>query len=228
MNGILGKKLGMTNLFNAKGNFVPVTIIEAGPCHVVGIRTKQKEGYSAVLLGFEEIKDKHVANPQKKWFQKISVSPKRYVKEIRINEDPQHKIGDKVAVSAIFKKGDYVDVRGTTIGKGFQGGMKRWNWAGGEEGHGSMFHRAPGSIGASSFPSRVFKGQHLPGHMGAVKQTIQNLEVVDIDEEKNLLLVKGSVTGHDGTFLVIKQAKKKKSKKISGDETKAKKDENKK
>ena len=211
MAGILGKKIGMTNIFDEEGRFIPVTVIEAGPCSVLGTRTNEKEGYSAVLLGYGEKKPSRVNKSQKKFFEKLKISPKKVVKEFRLKDAPANKAGDTINVS-LFKKGDFVDVSGTTIGKGFQGGMKRWNWSGGEAGHGSMFHRAPGSVSASSFPSRVFKGHNLPGHMGAVKRTIQNLEVVDTDEEKNLMLVKGSVPGHKGAFLVVKHALKKKSK----------------
>lgn len=205
--GILGKKLGMTSIFDKDGRFVPVTLIEAGPCPVLGAKTTEKDGYTAVLLGYEEIKDSKVNNSQKKWFLKLKLAPKRTIKEFRTDKAVESKVGDIVNVK-IFKSGDYVDISGVTIGKGFQGGMKRWHWSGGESGHGSMFHRAPGSIGASSYPSRVFKGQHLPGHMGAKKRTIQNLEVVIVDEEKNLLAVKGAVPGHKGTLLVIKSALK--------------------
>ena len=208
MNGLLGKKLGMTNIFDQDGRFVPVTLIEAGPCVVLGTKTKAKEGYSAVVLGFDDIREDKVNNSQKKWFQKLKIGAKRTVKEFRTKTEPTCKVGDKINVDNIFKNGDFVDVSGTTIGKGFQGGVKRWHWAGGEAAHGSMFHRAPGSIGASSYPSRVFKGQHLPGHMGAKKRTTQNLEVVSVDQEKNILAVKGSVSGHSGTLLVIKQALK--------------------
>jgi large subunit ribosomal protein L3 len=207
MAAILGKKLGMTNIFDKEGHFIPVTLIEAGPCLVVGARTKEKSGYSAVVLGYRDVKDSKVNNAQLKWFKKLKVSPKRVIKEMRTDKDPACKVGDTIGVS-IFKAGEYVDVRGTSIGKGFQGGMKRWNWHGGERGHGSMFHRAPGSIGASSYPSRVFKGQHLPGHMGNVKRTVQNLEVISVDEKKSLLTVRGGVPGPKTGLLVIKHAKK--------------------
>ena len=189
MAGILGKKIGMTNIFDENGVFVPVTLIEAGPCSVTAVRTKGKQGYSAVQLTYG----------------------KKFVKEIKLAADGAYKLGDKLEAD-VFKNGEFVDVTGTTIGKGFQGGVKRWHWRGGEAGHGSMHHRAPGSIGASSYPSRVFKGQHLPGHMGAVKRTLQNLEVVSIEKEKNLLIVRGAVPGHKGSLLIIKHAKKKPSK----------------
>ena len=171
------------------------------------------------------MKDSKTNKPKKGWFKKLKVDPKRIVKEIRTDATPPYKIGDKIGVD-IFKNGDYVDVTGTSSGKGFQGGVKRWKWRGGEKGHGSMFHRAPGSIGASSFPSRVHKGHHLPGHMGAVKRTAQNLKVAIVDQEKNLLAVLGSVPGHREGLLVIRHAKKKPPKPEKGE--KEKKDEGKK
>ncbi len=200
MTGLLGKKIGMTNIFDGEGRFVPVTLIEAGPCLVLGTKTKEKCGYTAAILGYGQKKPSRVKKPQRKW-------PVRVIKEIRTDRPAAVKAGDRVGIN-LFKIGNYVDITGTTIGKGFQGGMKRWGWSGGEKGHGSMFHRAPGSIGASSYPSRVHKGKTLPGHMGAVKRTAQNLKIVSIDEEKNIISVKGSVAGHKGGFLVIKHAKK--------------------
>jgi len=209
MNGILGKKLGMTNIFNEGGGFIPVTLIEAGPCSVLDAKTKDKAGYAAVVLGYGDIKPSKVNNSQKKQFDKLKISPRRVVRELRHDEAmPEVKPGDTVNVS-IFKAGDFVDVTGTNIGKGFQGGMKRWNWRGGESGHGSMFHRRVGSVGASSYPSRVHKGKTMPGHMGSRRNTIQNLKVVSVEEEKNLLAVMGSVPGHAGGYLVIRHAKKK-------------------
>jgi len=208
MSGLLAKKIGMTNIFDEEGRSIPVTVVQAGPSLVLGRRTSDKDGYSAVILGHGEMKPSKVKRPQKKWFEKLKLPPTRIIRELRVDSFSTCKVGDKLGAN-MFKSGDYVDVSGVTIGKGFQGGMKRWNWHGGERGHGSMFHRAPGSIGASSYPSRVFKGQHLPGHMGAAKRTVQNLQVVIVDEEKNLLAVKGSVPGHKGTILVVRHAKKK-------------------
>lgn len=207
MPGMLGRKLGMTNIFDTEGRVIPVTLIEAGPCFVLGVKTAEKSGYSSILLGYEEKKKKHVTKPEKGWFDKIKITPKKVVKEMRVSKNPSHKVGDTIGVD-IFKAGNYIDVTGKTIGKGFQGGMKRWNWAGGEKGHGSMHHRAPGSIGSSSYPSRVFKGHHLPGHMGAVKQTTQNLKIEFVDAEKNILAVRGAVPGHKGGFLLVKHSKK--------------------
>ena len=207
MNGLLGRKLGMTNIFDANGQFVPVTVIETGPCSVLETKTMEKEGYYAVVLGYEDKKLKKVKKPEKGWFDKIKIAPKRVVKEIRLDGPPEYKVGDAIKVG-MFKAGDYVDVSGTSKGKGFQGGVKRWGWKGGESGHGSMHHRAPGSIGASSYPSRVFKGQHLPGHMGNVRRTVQSLEIIIVDEENNTVAVRGSVPGARGTLLFVKYAKK--------------------
>jgi large subunit ribosomal protein L3 len=219
MQGILGRKIGMTNAFDEAGKVLPVTLLEAGPCVVIGTKAKEKDGYSAIVLGYEEKKASKVKRPEKNFFGKLKISPKKKIKEIRVESAAGVKIGDKIAVS-MFKNGDYVDITGTTIGKGFQGGMKRWNWSGGGSGHGSMFHRAPGSIGASSFPSRVHKGKTMPGRMGGVKNTIQNLKVVAVEEEKNLLAVKGGVPGHRGGLLIVRHAKKKPPKEVKHDESK--------
>ena len=207
MIGILGKKIGMTNIFDDNGRFVPVTLIEAGPCAVLGKKTEEKSGYCALLLGYSDKKAKRTTLPVRKWFEKLGVSPKKMVKEIRTAKEAPYEIGD-IIDAGIFKEGDWVDVTGITKGKGFQGGMKRWNWAGGVGSHGSMFHRAPGSIGASSYPSRVWKGQHLPGHMGAKKTTAQKLKIVKVEKDKNILMIKGAVPGHKGCFLLINDAKK--------------------
>jgi len=190
MKGILGKKLGMTQIFDEAGRLTPVTVIEAGPCPVLQVKTAEKDGYSAAQIGFGESKRK------------------RFVREIRLSPDQKSEKGQTVKVD-IFKQGGFVDVTGTSIGKGFQGGVKKWHWKGGPKTHGSMQHRKPGSIGASADPSRVFKGQHMPGRMGGYQVTMQNAKVVKVDAENNLLLVRGAVPGPDGGFLIIKQAKKK-------------------
>ncbi|MFH1594460.1 MAG: 50S ribosomal protein L3 [Candidatus Omnitrophota bacterium] len=207
MAGLIGKKLGMTNIFDDEGKALPVTLIEAGPCAVIGIKTKDKNGYTSIVLGFEDVKASKVNKPQRKVFENLKINPKRTVREIIVDHSVAYKIGEVLNVGQ-FKAGDYVDVSGTTIGKGFQGGMKRWGWSGGESGHGSMFHRAPGSIGSSSYPSRVFKGHKMPGHMGAAKRTAQNLKVVVVDEENHLLAIHGSLPGHKGGLLIVKHAKK--------------------
>ncbi len=210
MTGILGKKIGMSRIFKETGELIPVTVIEAGPCHIVQVKNKSRDGYSALQLGFDFRKEAGTKKPELGVYKKAKVAPRKFMKEIRLGEgkDAEHKVGDEICVD-IFKQGDFVDISGISIGKGFQGGVKRWHWKGGGGSHGSMFHRAPGSIGASANPSRVFKGQHLPGHMGAERKTIQNLEVIEINKENNLLLVKGAVPGHKNSYLIIKKAKKK-------------------
>lgn len=207
MLGILGKKLGMTNIYNEAGKIVPVTLIEAGPCHVVQVKTKETDGYSAIQIGFGTRRDKLVNSPEKGTFKKAGVTPARFVKELRVVDATIYKPGQKIEAD-LFAKGDYVDVTGTSIGKGFQGGVRRWGWAGGDDGHGSMFHRAVGSIQSGARLGRVTKGHHLPGHMGVDRITIQNLEVIDVDKANNLILVRGSVPGHKNSFLIVKEARK--------------------
>lgn len=200
MKGILGRKVGMTQIFDEEGRVIPVTVIEAGPCWVVQVRSKEKDGYEAVQLGFKELKkEKNVPKPLLGIFKKAGVPPCRVLKEFRMTG---FNVGDKVTVE-IFTKGDVVSVRGTSKGKGFQGVMKRHNFAGGPDSHGSMFNRAPGSIGASSFPSRVWKGKRMAGHMGNETVTVKNLKVVDVIPEQNLILIKGAVPGGENGILEI-------------------------
>jgi large subunit ribosomal protein L3 len=208
VNGILGIKLGMTQVFAEDGTAVPCTVLQAGPCVVVQRRTKDKDGYDAVQLGLVEfIKPQRVTKALTGHFKKAGVAPVRYMKEIRIGDSKDEtKAGDRVLVDA-FKIGEFVDVTGISKGKGFQGGVKRWHYAGGDASHGSMFHRAPGGIGASSFPSRVWPGQHMPGHMGNERKTSKNLRVVKIDTDENLLLVRGAVPGPSGCYIFIRRAK---------------------
>ena len=210
VNGILGIKLGMTQVFAEDGTAVPCTVLQAGPCVVVQRRTKDKDGYDAVQLGLVEfIKPQRVNKALTGHFKKAGVAPVRYMKEIRIGDSKDEaKAGDRVLVDA-FKIGEYVDVTGISKGKGFQGGVKRWHFRGGDASHGSMFHRAPGGIGASSFPSRVWPGQHMPGHMGNERKTSKNLRVVKIDTDENLLLVRGAVAGPAGCYIFIRRAKAK-------------------
>jgi len=194
MLGILGKKIGMTHIYDGTGKMTPVTLIEAEPSLVMGLCTVEKNGYSSIMLGIGERK-KATKNKPKKMF----------IKEIRLKDKPTNKIGDLISVD-MFLEGDHVDITGITKGKGFQGGMKRWGWRGGEGGHGSMHHRRVGSIGASSFPSRVHRGKTMPGHMGSVKKTVQNLKVVKVDKTGNMLAVAGSIPGANNSYLVIKEA----------------------
>lgn len=207
MVGMLGKKVGMTHIFNEQGNFVPVTLIVAGPCHVLQVKTKESDGYDAVQIGFGEKKEKKTRKPELARFKKAGTNPMRFVRELRVGEAAGYKLGQRLEAD-IFAKGDFVDVIGTSIGKGFQGGVKRWGWAGGDQGHGSMFHRAIGSIQSGARLGRVTKGHHMAGHMGVDRVTTQNLEVMDVDKEHNLIVVKGCVPGHKNGFLIIRESKK--------------------
>ena len=209
VNGILGIKLGMTQVFADDGSVVPCTVLQAGPCVVVQTRTKQNDGYDAVQLGLVEfIKPQRVTKPMTGHFKKANVAPMRFLRELRLEESTEEtKVGERVLVDR-FQPGEYVDVTGVGKGKGFQGGVKRWHYRGGDATHGSMFHRAPGGIGASSFPSRVWPGQHMPGHMGNQRVTVKNMRVVKVDAEENLLLVRGAVPGPNGSYILIRKARK--------------------
>ena len=206
VNGILGIKLGMTQFFADDGALVPCTVLQAGPCVVVHKRTKQKDGYDAVQLGLVEfIKPQRVNKPMTGHFTKAGVPPVKLLREVRLEESTDEtKVGDRVLADR-FAAGERVDVTGVSKGKGFAGGVKRWHFAGGDATHGSMFHRAPGGIGGSSFPSRVWPGQHFPGHMGSQRVTAKNLRVVKVDAEENLLLVEGSVPGPNGAYITIRK-----------------------
>ena len=205
LSGLFGKKLGMTQIFDKEGNVVPVTVLQVGPCAVLELLDAPKK---RVKLGFEEIKENRVNKPQQGIFKKAGVSARRYMGEFDSKDNAAYQVGQEIKAD-IFKPGDYVNVTGVSIGKGFQGGMKRWNWVGGPASHGSMHHRRVGSIGASTFPGRVLKGQHMPGHMGFDKVTIQNLRVMQVDVDNNLLLVKGAVPGKKKNCLrVILSSKK--------------------
>ncbi|PYU34783.1 MAG: 50S ribosomal protein L3 [Acidobacteria bacterium] len=213
VNGIIGIKLGMTRVFADDGAAVPCTVLQAGPCVVVQRRSKQTDGYDAVQLGFVEfVKPQRISKPMTGHFKKANVAPMRMLREIRLDQsNDDSKVGDRVLVDR-FAPGELVDVTGVSKGKGFQGGVKRWHYRGGDATHGSMFHRAPGGIGASSFPSRVWPGQHFPGHMGHERKTIKNLRVVKVDSEENLLLVRGAVPGPTGCYLLIRKSKRAKQK----------------
>ena len=209
VDGIIGIKLGMTQLFAEDGNLVGCTVLQAGPCVVVQRRTKEKDGYDAAQLGLVEfVKPQRVNKALTGHFKKANVAPVKVLKEVRIAESKDEtKVGDRVLVEN-FKAGELVDVTGVSKGRGFAGGVKRWHYAGGDATHGSMFHRAPGGIGGSSFPSRVWKNQHFPGHLGNVRVTAKNLKVIKVDTDENLLLVRGSVPGPSGTYIFIHKAKK--------------------
>jgi large subunit ribosomal protein L3 len=203
VEGIIGKKIGMTQVYAEDGRAIPVTVIEAGPCVVVQRKSPPKDGYSAVQLGLvENRKLKRVTKPMKGHFEKAGLPPCRVLREFRVAEGAEVKVGDKVSVE-LFAPGDSVSVVGVSKGKGFQGVVKRHHFRGGAATHGSMFHRAPGSIGASAFPSRVLKGMRAGGHMGSDRVTVKNLRVVRVDAAANILVVRGSVPGAGGGYLVI-------------------------
>jgi large subunit ribosomal protein L3 len=204
MTGILGKKIGTMQIFTEDGSLVLATAIEAGPCPVLAIRGK------SLQLGFGAIKNEsRLKRPIAGIFKKLNIAPRKFIREVVRDMSKEYKIGEEIKVD-LFKMGDFVDVTGTSIGKGFQGGMKRWGWKGGPGSHGSTSHRRVGSIGSSTTPGRVFKGHHLPGHMGDARVTLQNLKVVKVDTQNNLLMVKGAVPGCKNSFLMIRKAKKKK------------------
>ena len=204
---IIGKKIGMTQIFDETGKVIPVTVIEAGPCVVAQVKTVETDGYDAIQLGFGDVKENKVNKPVKGHFAKGSVTPKKHLREFRVDSIESYKVGDEVKADT-FVAGDKIDVQGTSKGKGFQGVIKRHGQSRGPMGHGSMYHRRPGSMGSTSTPGRVFKGKKLPGHMGNVTVTIQNLKVVRVDLDKNCILVKGSVPGNKGAILKIKDATK--------------------
>ena len=191
--GIIAQKVGMTRLFTPEGNHVPVTVLKVDDCEVVGVRSQEKDGYVAVQLGAGKAKEKRVAKAQRVQFAKANIAPKKKVVEFRVSEDCVLPVGAELSVNH-FVKGQFVDVTGTSIGKGFAGVMKRWNFAGDCATHGaSLTHRSGGSTGQRQDPGKVFKNKKMPGHMGAVQVTVQNLQVVDLDEEKGLIMVKGAV-----------------------------------
>jgi len=204
--GILGKKIGMTQIFTAEGRVVPVTVVEAGPCPVVQKKTVATDGYNAIQLGFSVLRESLSNKPRKGHFQKASLKPMRYVREFRISDVESFEIGQEVKVD-LFTVGDKIDVVGTSKGKGFAGMIKRHNASRGPMAHGSKYHRRTGSLGAKG-PARVFKGRELPGRMGGERVTIQNLEVVRVDAEKNLILIKGAVPGANKSLLILKPSVK--------------------
>lgn len=208
MEGIIGRKIGMTRIFNSEGDVVPATVIEAGPCYVVQVKTKDKDGYEAAQLGFGEKRKSLFNKPISGHFTKAKIDPKRFLKEMRSKDIEKLKLGQKIKVN-IFSVGEKVDVIGISKGLGFQGSVRRYGFKGGPKSHGqSDRERAPGSIGASSFPSRVWKGQKMAGRMGGEIVTIKNLEIVEVDEKRNLLVVKGAVPGKKNSFLTMRKSKK--------------------
>ena len=209
VDGILGKKVGMTQIFDESGTAIPVTVIEAGPCSIVQIKTADGDGYQAVQLGFGHRKERRVNLPERGHFKKADVETCRYLKEFRADSLDGLSVGSQIDVG-IFSSGEYVDVAGTSKGRGFAGVVKRWGFKGGRASHGSeQDHRRPGSIGASAYPSRVFKGKKMPGRLGGKRVTIQSLQVIQADTDRNLLIVKGAVPGPPNGLLMIKKSVKK-------------------
>jgi len=204
---ILGTKLGMTQIFDADGKVIPVTVVAAGTCVVVQKKTTDNDGYEAVQVGYGEVKEKSLNKPQKGQFAKADVANKKYLREFRLDDCSALNVGDEIKAD-IFEAGEKIDVTGISKGKGFAGPMKRWGLHRGPMSHGSGYHRGSGSMGACSNPGRVMKGKKLPGHMGVVRVTVQNLEVVKVDAEQNLILVKGAVPGNKGGLVTLRNSVK--------------------
>ncbi|ABK61270.1 MULTISPECIES: 50S ribosomal protein L3 [Clostridium] len=204
---IIGRKIGMTQIFDENGKVIPVTVVEAGPCAVLQKKTEEKDGYNAIQVGFEDIREKLANKPKKGHFAKAGVSLKRIVREFRLENIDEYEVGTEIKAD-VFAAGDKVDVTGVSKGKGFQGTIKRWNFHRGPMAHGSKYHRAVGSMGAASDPSRTFKNKKMPGHMGNKKSTILNIEVVKVMADKNVLLIKGGIPGPNKGYVVIKDTVK--------------------
>ncbi len=205
--GLIGRKIGMTQVFDENGSVIPVTLIEAGPCYVLENKTVEKNGYQSVLIGFQD-RFKNVRKPQKGFYDKIKVFPKKHLKEFRLNDNSNYNIGDQIRAD-IFSAGEFIDVTALTKGRGFQGVIKRHNQSRGPMTHGSRYHRRPGSMGACADPSRVFKGKNLPGHMGMEQRTMQRIKVVDVRLDDNLILIKGSIPGFNNGIVYIRKTIKK-------------------
>lgn len=208
--GIIGRKLGMTQVYSQEGDVLPVTVIEAGPCAVVQKKTLGNDGYNALQLGFSQKKKNKINKPLEGHLKKHKASPYGYLKEFRVEKVDDYQEGEKITVEA-FNAGDFVDVTGISKGKGFAGVVKRWGFKGGPGAHGSMFHRAPGSIGASAYPSRVFKGRKMPGRLGGDRVTVQNIKVIEVMPEENLILLKGAVPGSRNGVVIIRSSIKKRN-----------------
>lgn len=205
--GIIGRKIGMTQLFLANGTAIGVTVVEAGPCSVLRKKTMEKDGYESVCVGFGEIREKLVNKPKAGEFKKAGLEPARFVRELKLENAASYEVGQQIKAD-VFAAGDIVDVSGLTKGHGFSGTVKRWNTHRGPMAHGSKYHRGPGSMGANTSPGRVFKNKRLPGQYGVENVTIQNLEVVKVDAERNFIMIKGAVPGAKGALLVIRDAVK--------------------
>ncbi len=207
VNGLLGRKLGMTRMFMEDGRWVEVTLVQAGPCKVTQLKTTEKDGYEAVQVGFGDIREKNCTKPLLGHFKNNGIDPMRHLREFRVDSSATMNVGDEIK-NDIFKVGEKVDVCGTTKGRGFAGVIRRYGFKGGPGGHGSHFHRAPGSIGQSADPAKVIKGKRLPGRMGGKQVTTQNLEILEVLPDKNLLVVRGAVPGANGGLVVVKRSVK--------------------
>ncbi len=205
MQGLLGKKIGMTRVFDETGKVNPVTVIECGPCPVVQVKTEKNDGYDALQIGYGDMKDKNVGKPMSAHYKKAGVKPKRILKEIKGVDVKNIKLGQELTVD-MFTDIKYVDVVGLSKGRGFAGTIKRHNFSRGRETHGSRNHRAPGSIGGHSYPARVWPGKKLPGHYGSATVTIRNLSVISVDKEKNVIMVKGAIPGHSNGYIFVREA----------------------
>lgn len=207
MKTLIGRKVGMTQIFDEAGKVIPVTVIEAGPCVVAQVKSIETDGYNAIQLGFGDVKESKLNRPEKGHFAKAKLALKKHLREFRVDAIDGVNVGDEIKVDT-FVAGDKIDVQGTSKGKGFQGVIKRHGQSRGPMGHGSMYHRRPGSMGSTSTPGRVYKGKNLPGHMGYETVTVQNLEIVKVDMDKNVILIKGSVPGNKGAILKIRNSVK--------------------
>jgi len=205
IKGILGKKLGMTQVFAVDGRRIPVTVVEAGPCVVLQKKTVASDGYDALQVGYAPKRAQLVNKPEMGHFRKAGQGSFRYLREFAADNVDEYNVGDEITCASVFTPGEIIDVTGTSKGKGFQGVIKRWNFSGGRATHGSMFHRAPGSIGASAWPSRVFKGKKMAGQMGNARVTTQNLQIVEVRAEQNLLLIKGAIPGPPNAMVMIRK-----------------------
>ena len=207
MKTLIGKKVGMTQIFDETGKVIPVTVIEAGPCVIAQVKSVETDGYNAIQLGYEDVKETKLNKPERGHFAKANIAAKKHLREFRLDSVEGLTVGSELTVN-VFAEGDRLDIQGTSKGKGFQGVIKRHGQSRGPMGHGSMYHRRPGSMGPTSTPGRVFKGKKLPGHMGRVTVTIQNLDIVKVDTDKNVVLVKGIVPGAKGAILKLKTSVK--------------------
>ncbi len=204
--GLLGKKLGMTQVYNDQGEVIPATLVQAGPCNILQIKGQEKDGYSAVQIGFEDRKKKRATKAETGHCLKAKTSAKKWVREIRDDADTEYQLGQSLTVD-IFEGVEKVDVTGTSKGRGFAGVVKRWGFSGGPATHGCTTHRSPGSIGAGTDPGRVFKGKKMAGRMGGVRTTVRNLDVVKIDKSRNLLVIRGAIPGPNGGYIIIRKSK---------------------